>query len=505
MNNNTFPPGSRLVFYARDSGGRDQDLSISQQQQAAGDWCKSNGYILTRIFADAARSGTSLAGRDQFLEMMAYLSSSAPESGLVIWEYARLARDFDDAQFYLADLRRRGITVYSISDAIPDSLDGRFMEAAINWKNAAYSKRLSIDVRRGQQYIILQHHAVLGGTPLGYKRLEVQIGRRRDGSPHTISQLAIDEAVAPLIRRAFEMRAAGATMEEIHKEVALYPWIKNYSYMFRNSRYAGQANYNGIDVPDYCPAIIDPDTWKAVQALMDERASKHAYNHPRAVRSRYILSGLLKCGECGAPMVGRVLKRKSLPDYLSYSCTGRTNLSRTCWASLIRKELIEERVITAVKDRILIPAQMEAAYHLARTEIISGDTILQAEIQRAKADLSSLEKSIARLLAAIRDAGHSQALLADLASLEEQQHQASERLARLETARPREMPDMDMVEVVTRIRQKLDAAPPVEVSTALRGFIISVCARKPRGKELDGEIKYRLPALGLAQEYIIPL
>jgi len=72
MTTTPFPPGARLVFYARDSGGKDQDLSVAQQEAAAGEWCKAHGYILTRTFVDAARSGTSTGGRAQFLEMISY-------------------------------------------------------------------------------------------------------------------------------------------------------------------------------------------------------------------------------------------------------------------------------------------------------------------------------------------------------------------------------------------------------------------------------------------------
>jgi len=119
--------------------------------------------------------------------------------------------------------------------------------------------------------------------------------------------------------------------------------------------------------------------------------------------------------------------------------------------------------------------------------------------------LTNLEKSIARLILAIRDAGHSAALLAELASLEEQQRLASERLALLEAARPRELPEMDMHKIIETIRGKLSSATPSDISQVLRGFIVSMFARKPRGKELTGEITYRLPALGLPDQFVIPL
>jgi hypothetical protein len=42
----------------------------------------------------------------------------------VFWSFSRCARDFDDAQYYKADIRRRGIAVESIIDDIPDGPTG---------------------------------------------------------------------------------------------------------------------------------------------------------------------------------------------------------------------------------------------------------------------------------------------------------------------------------------------------------------------------------------------
>lgn len=45
-------------------------MSVIQQEKAAGEWCKANGYTLSRTFTDIAKSGLRMAGRDAFLEMV---------------------------------------------------------------------------------------------------------------------------------------------------------------------------------------------------------------------------------------------------------------------------------------------------------------------------------------------------------------------------------------------------------------------------------------------------
>jgi DNA invertase Pin-like site-specific DNA recombinase len=120
-----FSPGQSVVFYARDSGGDAQELSVPQQLAAFHAYCAASGLVPGPIFQDIARPGSSTIGRDGFHAMMDHFRRSAPEAGLVIWSYSRFARDFDDAAFHRADLRRRGYILHSLTDNIPDGHLGR--------------------------------------------------------------------------------------------------------------------------------------------------------------------------------------------------------------------------------------------------------------------------------------------------------------------------------------------------------------------------------------------
>ncbi|MGC8488927.1 MAG: recombinase family protein, partial [Clostridia bacterium] len=53
-------------------------------------------------------------------------------------------------------------------------------------------------------------------------------------------------------------------------------------------------------IPVTVPAIVDVKTWRAAQAAMDRKADIWK----QAARSRYLLSGLLRCGLCGQTMTG---------------------------------------------------------------------------------------------------------------------------------------------------------------------------------------------------------
>lgn len=494
--NTPFSPGDRVVFYARDSGGVKQGQSVPQQEQAASDWCHEHGVILSRVFKDIARTGTTTTGRDEFLAMCDYLASKIPipEKGIIFWEYARLARFYDDSMFYLADWRRRGYVVYSLTDAVPTGPEGKLLEAIISWKNDAFSRDLRKNVKRGMRDVVSKHHANFGDPPTGYYNNQVEVGKQRDGSPHMISQLKIDETTGPLVQKAFAMRAAGATGKEIHSELHLFNLNSQYFKMFRNPVYIGRRVYGGQVIDGYCQPLIDPETWQVVQDINKEHAQRHGIYHPRALRSRYALSGLLRCGGCGYLMTGAVVSHKPYPDRSYYRCQLHKNAFGKCRASMIPQTILEARVLQLTLENILVPEIVMEDYEKVKALALAGDTDYKAGIQRDRDNLAANERAIRRVVAAIKDMGHSPALLAELAALEKGQSELRESLAKKEAKAPRPLLDNpDISYLVNRLRDKLETGKPEEISAVLRSFIVAIIAKKPKGKELTGIIVYNLP------------
>ena len=68
----TILPGSQICVYVRDSGGDAQEQSIPQQKAVFETYSLQHGLILDRTFADEAKSGGSIAGRDEFMAMIEY-------------------------------------------------------------------------------------------------------------------------------------------------------------------------------------------------------------------------------------------------------------------------------------------------------------------------------------------------------------------------------------------------------------------------------------------------
>ena len=88
-------------MYLRDSGGSAQELSVKQQQDEAERFAAQYGLIIRHIFADIARTGTTTVGRDAFNDMIDMVEDvELRPDGLLLWNFARFARELDDASYY---------------------------------------------------------------------------------------------------------------------------------------------------------------------------------------------------------------------------------------------------------------------------------------------------------------------------------------------------------------------------------------------------------------------
>jgi site-specific DNA recombinase len=133
--------------YLRHSPGDTQTLD--SQVEGMQKWCGENGWIVDRVFSDEAVEG-SREDREQFQEMIVLARQDIKHAdGIAVWSFSRFARDQLDAQFYKAELRKRGYVIVSKIDDIPTGEMAPIYEAFIDWKNQRFLDDLSADVKRG--------------------------------------------------------------------------------------------------------------------------------------------------------------------------------------------------------------------------------------------------------------------------------------------------------------------------------------------------------------------
>lgn len=430
MTKSPFPPGSRIVCYLRDSGGAGQEESTIQQLAVIREWVEGEGLVLTHVFKDEAKPGSSVTGREGFQDMMHYLRDGAKEAGIVIWNFNRFSRDIDDSQYFRADLRRRGYIIHSLNDSVPDSPIGRVFETLLDWKNEQYLADLSRDIKRGQHHMITTYGGVPGRPPKGFMREPVRIGERRDGSEHIVHRWVPDPEIIHLVIKAFEMRARGSTYKQIHDATNLYDRKGGYLHMFTNRIFIGELHFGETVVLDYCEPVIDQETWDAVQAIHKQRSAFHASLHPRRISSSFILSGLVFCSQCGTHMNGDVITGHG-KRYLYYKCKSYRD-RWSCRSRAIPKEALENTVIEELKNEILTPENL-AAIQEKELKLWHKDHDKRAK-ERARLDRQylTLTRKMGNLAKAVADTGGSRTLLEKLQQLERREAEILFQMSRFE-------------------------------------------------------------------------
>lgn len=324
---------TRAALYARYSSHAQKDTSIEQQFDDLERYCAEKGYSVVARYADRAMSGTT-SDRPQYQRM---LKDADRFDVVVCWKVDRFARNREDAAMGRVILKQHGVRVEYCMESVEDTPEGALLEGLLESIAEFYSKSLAQNVRRGLQANFREGKST-GGMPLyGYKL--------KDG------KVEIDPVTAPIVQEIFQRYVAGEEIKTIYDSLNSRgirtssggEWNKNsFKRMLKNEKYRGVYTYAGERLEGGWPRIIDDDTFSAAC----ERMSSSARGH----RSKYLLSGILRCGVCGSMMVGTCGYGMMGTKYEYYTCKDHTGGHES--HSEARSEL-DSLVINITLDTVL--------------------------------------------------------------------------------------------------------------------------------------------------------
>jgi site-specific DNA recombinase len=289
------------------------------------------------------------------------------------------------------------------------------------------------------------HH---GGNIFGYRSAPIEDSTRRDqyGRPLiTGAKLQVDPEEAKIIRKLFHLYADGLSIKSVTKELNReqvrsprprpgreQSWApSSVRHVLQNERYRSVVTYGRtkkirnpqtgkriyrrrpesewIKVASPEQRIVSDQLWNAVQARLrfvnqaygDRAGRRGGLLNSRSASSRYIFSGLLKCGMCGGSITitsGAGTTHRSA----SYGCPAR-DFRGTCSNDRhIPSDVFETQLLEKLQRHVLSPAaidyvfrQLEAklSQHLGRIEGSLED------MRRRKAKLEAELKNLTRAMA----------------------------------------------------------------------------------------------------------
>lgn len=287
------------ALYIRVSTHDQDELSPDAQTRLGLDFAKSNGIIVPKeyIFVESV-SGRKAKNRREFQRMIGLAKSPEhPFDVIVVWKFSRFARNQEESIVYKSMLKKDNVDVISISEPLIDGPFGSLIERIIEWMDEYYSIRLSGEVLRGMNEKALRH-GYQQTPPLGYQAVG-------SGQPFVINEKEFK--IVSYIFEQFDVHDRDYT--------AIARSLNNMGYRTKRGGLFEKRNVERIlKNPFYYGLVVWNETSfmgthevRLTKEQFDKRMDKIKKRYAPAKRRNvstctHWLSGLLKCGCCGASL-----------------------------------------------------------------------------------------------------------------------------------------------------------------------------------------------------------
>lgn len=360
--------------YVRVSTDKQEELSPDSQEKLLRDYAKSNNIILLEVFFEIGVSGRKADKRPEFQRMISLAKSDEhPVDTILVWKFSRFARNQEESIVYKSLLKKQhNVDVVSISEPLIEGPFGSLIERIIEWMDEYYSIRLSGEVLRGMKEKALKE-GYQSSPPLGYRA----VGGGRPFVIHEeefkiVSYMAdqFDYKNADFTKIARSVNAMGCKTRRGNLFES-----RSVERILTNPFYYGLVVWNGVSFTGNHEVRFSKERF---DSRMERIHRQHKPHKRHDISScRHWLSGLLKCGSCGAS--------------LSYNGSNRTSPGFQCYryAKGIHPGSVaisEKKAIAAVYeyfDKLLAGLDFEYEYHAPQTdEQISQKDSLLDELEK---------------------------------------------------------------------------------------------------------------------------
>ena len=416
----TKPSTQRAVIYARYSSDRQSPASIDDQIAQCKKYCANQGWEVVDTYGDAAVSGAS-AQRPQFQRFLADLPRRRFDI-VVVDSVDRLGRNLADLGKLFNDLGFHSIALYATDIGRVEVLIGGILAAV----GQSFLKDLGHKTRRGLEGKV-EAGLSAGGIAFGYRPHPAEKGKR-----------LIDDGEAAIVRRIFKEYADGQSPRTLAARLNQEgvpgpkgrPWgdttirgqldrgtgllnnelyigrlvwdrcsyVKDMNTGRRQARPKDRSEWVVTEVPDL--RIVNDELWQQVKARQAEvhtemARDEHGNALCRAHRHQYLLSGLLVCGECGAPFV--------VQDYYRYGCN-RVRSQGTCSNTIkVPREELEQRLAEGIMARLMDRSHFEVFVKEVRAQLAEKARTANDVRKPIEKRLTDTRTRLRRLVAALEE------------------------------------------------------------------------------------------------------
>ena len=293
----------KVVIYIRVSSQEQvSGYSLDAQEEACRAWAAEQGHDVVKVYVEPGMSART-DKRPEFQAMVRMIKLGLAEA-ILIHKSDRIARNLLDLLSYRADLEKTGKRILSVLEPFfnDDSPESRMVVGIIGAVNEFYSANLSREVQKGQGRKAREGSFPGGKLPLGYLRNDEKTIIPDPERAGFITSAFAEFASGDYTLKTWAARAKALGLRNHNDNpVSVQSWQK----LFRNVFFVGQFVWSGEIYDGDHPALIDEDTFTAVQDLLDEQGSGGSQT-----RHFWLLAGLLWSDQHHRQMTGTLAKGK---------------------------------------------------------------------------------------------------------------------------------------------------------------------------------------------------
>lgn len=389
----------RAALYTRVSTDEQarEGVSLAAQREALVAFCRSQGWDVADVYTDDGFSGKNL-DRPAMQRLLRDVAAKAVDVVLV---------------YRLDRLSRRQRDVLHLIEDVFDLAGVGFRSATESFDTTTPAGKAMLGML--SVFAQLERETIVERTRMG-KAQAAKEGRWKGGyvtfgyryEPGT-DILQVDPLTAPTVRLAFDLYVTKAMGFEA---IARYlsgenPDGRKYTtprgapqwrlaavrYLLRNPAYAGYSVHKGALHEGRHEPLVPRDVWEAAQRIRQGRADG------QAAKKAALLSGVLRCAECGGKMRSKKQwvnwpkePKRYHRNYVCYNYLGEPShlVTRPCGAGYRHAEHLEADVLAELErlsmdDRLI---DETAAELVAATSEAGADLQLElAAIDGRRADL----------------------------------------------------------------------------------------------------------------------
>lgn len=420
----------KAALYARVSSQQQQEEhTIDSQLAELKRQIVQHGNVLVKEYIDDGYTGTRL-DRPALEQMRQDLKTKQFD---IIYFLCpdRIARDVWHQNIVIDDIVRHKKRLIINGEDYENNPENYFKLTILGAVSQLERAKIVERTTRGRRHRLRMGQVVSQGHRIfGYRYI-----KKTMTSPPA---LVIEESEAKVVHKIFELYATGnygidklaRYLEEqnVSTRTGKEMWRGcNVRLMLRNHTYAGTRYYNrmfhikeSVDkrktvkfgrtalrdksewIPIKVPAIISKELFEKVQKQIKKRGER--YQQPQ---EHQLLSGLVRCGECGHSVssyrrrIGKLLKIgiRRIYHKAAYICTWRTlsrahakRVAEPCKSPEVITTILETKVFSMIKETMLDVPRLKACMDFFKKDYRSDQKRVEWKLLRLDRKLQDIEK-----------------------------------------------------------------------------------------------------------------